>query len=45
MITMHIPKDREAIDINKEIMSARNIKDKSVKNDTLTGLNKIAKYI
>ena len=42
---MHIPKDREAIDINKEIMSARNIKDKSVKNDTLTGLNKIAKYI
>jgi len=45
MITLHIPKGAEVPNISKEIMSARNIKDKSVRDNTMTGLTKIAHYI
>jgi hypothetical protein len=44
MITLHIPKDGK-FDLGKEVMSARNIKDRQVRNNTLVGLNKIANYI
>lgn len=44
MITIHIPKGKE-FNISKEIMSAKNIKDKTVRNNTITGLNKIANYL
>ncbi len=45
MISMHIPKGEKATDINKEIMSAKNIKDRQTRNNTITGLNKIANYL
>lgn len=44
MITIHLPKGKE-VNMSKEIMSARNIKDKKVREGTLTGLNKIANYL
>lgn len=45
MITLHIPKGSQALDLNKEISSASRIKDKTVRKNTLTGLNKIAQYL
>jgi len=45
MITLHIPEGAEAPNINKEIMSARNIKDRKTRQSTMTGLNKIAHYL
>ncbi len=45
MITIHIPKGAQTPDINKEIMSAKNIKDRTTRNSTLSGLNKIAHYL
>lgn len=45
MITIHIPKDSKALDLKKEIMSARNIKDRTIRNNTLTGLNKICQFL
>ena len=44
MITLHKPKGK-TLDINKELMSARNIKDRQNRNNTITGLNKIAQYL
>jgi hypothetical protein len=41
---MHIPQGKD-FDITKEIMSARNIKDRLTRNSTITGLNKIAHYL
>lgn len=45
MISIHIPKGKMAPDLNKELSSANNIKDRSVRLSTITGLNKIANYI
>jgi len=45
MISIHIPKGREAPDILKEISSANRIKDRVTRNSTLTGLNKISHYL
>ncbi len=44
MITLHLPKGKE-FDLGKELASARNIKDRKVRTNTLTGLNKIARYL
>ena len=45
MISIHIPQGKTAPDLNKERSSASNIKDRSVRNNTITGLNKIASYL
>ena len=45
MITIHIPKGGECPDLGKELVSARNIKDKIVRNTTLAGLRNIIHYI
>ena len=44
MITIHIPKGK-TFDVKKEISSARNIRDRQNRNDTITGLNKINQYL
>ena len=38
MITMHIPKGSQAPDLNKEMMSARNIKDRVTRQATTQGI-------
>jgi len=40
-ITIHIPKGEKLPDLRSEISSARNIKDRTVRNNTITGLNRI----
>ncbi len=45
MISIHIPKGNQTLDLNKEISSARRIKDKTVRNNTVDGLNKIIQYL
>jgi len=45
MITIHIPKESKQFDIKQEIMSANNIKDRRVRNNTISGLNKISHYL
>ena len=45
MISMHIPKGGQAPDIGKELSSAKRIKDRVTRVNTLTGLNKIAHYL
>ena len=45
MISIHIPKGKVAPDLNKELSSASNIKDRSVRHSTVTGLNKIVSYL
>ena len=45
MISIYIPKDSKTPDLKKEIMSAKNIKDRTVRNSTLTGLNKITHFL
>ena len=45
MISIHIPESGKAPDIKKEIMSARNIKDKQTRDSTLSGLNRISQYL
>ncbi len=45
MITLHVPLGTQAPDLNKEIGSASRIKDKTVRNNTVTGLNKIMQCI
>lgn len=45
MISIHIPQNGTAPDIKKELMSARNIKDKKTRDNTITGLNKILQYL
>jgi peptide subunit release factor 1 (eRF1) len=44
MITLHIPQGAN-INLNKEISSAQKIKDKSVRQNTISGLNKIKQYL
>jgi len=38
MITITIPKGQEVPDLGKELSSARNIKDRLVRNNTIKGL-------
>ncbi len=45
MITMHVPKGAQVPDIGKELSSARRIKDRLTRVNTVTGLNKIAHYL
>ena len=45
MITYHIPKGGQAPDLNKELSSSRNIQDKKTRDQTMTGLRTISKYI
>ena len=45
MITMHVPRGSQGPDINKELSSARRIKDRMTRVNTLTGLNKISHYL
>lgn len=45
MLTIHIPKGGQAPDLNKEMSSARNIKDKTNRQNTLDGLRTISRYI
>lgn len=40
MITIHIPKGENGFNLTNELMSAKNIKDKKVRDCTVTGLNK-----
>jgi len=44
MITIHLPQGK-SLDLKKEIMSAKHIKDRQTRNNTISGLNKIAQYI
>jgi len=44
MISIHVPSNEKVPDLNKELMSAKNIKNKQVRDSTLTGLNKIKHY-
>jgi len=45
MITLHIPEGAEYPNMKNELMSAKNIKDKQVRDNTVTGLNKIIHYL
>jgi len=45
LITICIPQGCKAPDVGAELSSARNIKDKKVRDITLAGLNKIQHYI
>jgi peptide subunit release factor 1 (eRF1) len=45
MISIHIPEGATPPDLDKEIGSAKNIKDRNTRNNTLAGLNKIANYL
>lgn len=45
MITLHIPKNGILPDLKKELMSAKKIKDRVTRNNTISGLNKISQYI
>ena len=44
MISIHVPKGGSPPNLKKEIMSAKNIKDRVIRNSTLSGLNKISSY-
>lgn len=45
MITMHLPVGAQPPDVGKEISSAKRIKDRSVRQSTLSGLHRIAQYL
>jgi len=45
LISIHIPKGKTAPDLNKELSSANNIKDRATRKNTVDGLNKIAHYL
>jgi len=45
MITLCVPENKHAFDVDGEIAEARNIKDKLTRESTLCGLNKIRLYI
>ena len=45
MISIHIPKGAQAPDIKKEIGSAKRIKDRKTRVNTLSGLYKISQYL
>lgn len=45
MISIYIPNGEQPPNLKKEIMSASNIKDKTNRDNTITGLNKISQYL
>jgi len=45
MITIHVPRNTAAPNLKNELSSAKRIKDRTVRNNTFTGLNKIAQYL
>lgn len=45
MITIHIPEGTQPPNLSNEMMSARNIKDRTTRISTLDGLRKIAHYL
>ncbi len=45
MISLHVPLGTQTIDLKAEIGSARRIKDKTIRKNTITGLNKIMQCI
>lgn len=45
MITVHVPKGGTAPDLARELTAARNIQDKTNRDNTLSGLRTISKYI
>jgi len=45
MITLHCPKGNNPPDLQQEISAARNIQDKHNRDQTITGLRNISKYI
>lgn len=45
LITIHIPKDSLHPNLRNEISSAKRIKDRQTRIDTLTGLYKIQHYL
>jgi peptide subunit release factor 1 (eRF1) len=45
MISIHIPKGCTIKNLKTEIQSASNIKNKQVRQNTITGLNKIISYL
>ncbi len=45
MITLHIPEGTQAPDLKHELGSASRIKDKTVRKNTVTGLNKIMQCV
>jgi len=45
MISIHVPKGGIAPDLSREMSSARNIQDKKNRDQTLTGLRSISKFI
>lgn len=45
MISIHCPKGQTPPDLQKELSSARNIQDKNNRDQTITGLRTISKYI
>ena len=45
MISIHVPKGGQAPDLNKELSSAKNIQDKSNRQQTITGLRNISRYL
>ena len=45
MITIHIPRGKQAPNLAKELSSASRIKDRQTRLSTLSGLNKINHYL
>lgn len=45
MITIAIPTGGKMPDMQAELASAKNIKDRQTRNNTISGLNKIANYL
>jgi len=45
MISIHIPKGGQPPNMKNELSSARNIKDRTTKQITISGLNKIVQYL
>lgn len=45
MISIHVPKGSRAPDLNKELSSTKNIQDKKNRDQTMTGLRTISKYL
>ncbi len=45
MISIHIPKNSQGFNLKKELMSAKNIKDRVTKNNAINGLITISHYL
>jgi len=45
VLTIHVPKGGTPPDLARELTSARNIQDKKNRDQTITGLRNISRYI